>query len=107
MVPQDLFNEHFGRYTLSNPHGIRVEYDLSSKPTSEGDWTKVRAWDYLMQYDLDTERENQRWEHLYIPAVLPNVLDDPMEIDLLDDTQDPAQSNDGWEEDSYEGLGWH
>ena len=107
MVPQNLFNEHFGRYTLSNPHGIRIEYDLSSKPTSEEEWARVRVWDHLMQYDLDTERENQRWEHLYGPVVLPNILEDPMAINHLNDTKDPEQSNDGWGEDSYEGLGWH
>ena len=92
---------------MSNPHGIRIEYDLNSKPTSEEEWARVREWDHLMQYDLDTERENQRWEHLYGPVVLPNVLEDPMAISLLTDTEDPEQSNDGWGEVNYEGLGWH
>ena len=35
MVPQDLFNRHFGRYNMTNPHGIIIEYDLTYRPSTE------------------------------------------------------------------------
>ena len=65
MVPQDLFNKHFGRYNVTNPHGIKIEYDLTYRPSTDEEKSKVVEWDHPIQYDLEKEHENQAWEDLF------------------------------------------
>ena len=52
MAPQDLFNRHFGRYNKTNPHGIRIEYDLTSHPSTYKERAKVIEWDHLVEFGL-------------------------------------------------------
>lgn len=59
-VPQELFNEHFGRFLVTNPHNIRIEYDQSYYPKNLEEQDRVDDWPfYGYRYDLDTENENE------------------------------------------------
>lgn len=47
MVPQDLFNRHFGRYNITNPHGIQIEYDWINHPSTDEERAKIIEWTIL------------------------------------------------------------
>lgn len=65
MIPLELFNQHFGKDIMTNPHGIHIEYDLSYRSTTVDEYARVMPWDYDRDYGLSSERENQRFEWLY------------------------------------------
>ena len=39
---------------MTNPHGIKIEYDLTYRPSTEEEQAKVIEWNHPIQYDLET-----------------------------------------------------
>lgn len=96
MVPQDLFNRHFGRYTMTNPHGIQIEYDLTCRPSIDDERAKVIEWDHPIEYDLEIERENQRLEWRYGPIELPRYISIPIWLEVFPKPEVQRAPDNNW-----------
>ena len=107
MVPQDLFNRHFGRYTMTNPHGIQIEYDMTCCPSTDEERAKVIEWDHPIKYDLETERENQWWEWRYGPIELPRYLSIPIPLEVFPQPKVQRALDGNWGQTTFGDDGWN
>ena len=96
IIPQSLCNEHFGCYLVSNPHQVRIEYDVEYQTARPEQQIHLTPWHYYIMYNPDNVDEEKWWRFQPQP-----LTDQAREEEEQRNAEDEAEgSHIEWAEDT-------